>query len=41
MIHAIAVLVRARLLIARHTFWRGKLNRKLGLLALLALLAFG
>jgi ABC-2 type transport system permease protein len=41
MLHAIGVLVRARLLIARNSFWRGKLRRKIGLLALLALLAFG
>jgi ABC-2 type transport system permease protein len=41
MLHAIGVLVRARLLIARNTFWRGKLNRKIGLLALFAVLAFG
>jgi ABC-2 type transport system permease protein len=41
MIHAITVLIRARLLIARNTFWRGKIGRKIGLLALLALLAFG
>jgi ABC-2 type transport system permease protein len=40
MIHAIGVLIRARLLIARNTFWRGKLTRKIGALALLALLAF-
>src|SRR4051794_16166645 len=39
MIHAIGVLVRARLLIARNTFWRGKLRRKISILALLALLA--
>jgi ABC-2 type transport system permease protein len=40
MFHAIGVLVRARLLIARNTFWRGKLGRKIGLVALLAVLAF-
>jgi len=41
MIHAIGVLIRARLLIARNTFWRGKISRKIGVLALLALVAFG
>jgi ABC-2 type transport system permease protein len=41
MIHAITVLIRARLLIARNTFWRGKIGRKLGLLTLLVLVAFG
>jgi ABC-2 type transport system permease protein len=40
MIHAIGVLLRARLQIARNTFWRGKLSRKIGVVALLALLAF-
>ena len=39
MIHAIGVLARARLMIARNTFWRGKLIRKIGVLALLAVLA--
>jgi ABC-2 type transport system permease protein len=41
MFHAIGVLVRARLLIARNSFWRGKAARKIGLLALLVVLAFG
>src|SRR5262245_21143551 len=41
MVHAIGVLVRARLLIARNTFWRGKAGHKIRLLVLLALLAFG
>jgi ABC-2 type transport system permease protein len=40
MIHAIGVLLRARLQIARNTFWRGKLSHKIGVVALLALLAF-
>jgi ABC-2 type transport system permease protein len=39
--NAIIVIARARLLIARNTFWRGKLSRKIGLLSLLILLAFG
>ena len=39
--NAIIVITRARLLIARNTFWRGKLSRKIGLLALLMVLAFG
>src|SRR5436190_420931 len=41
MTHAIGVLIRARLLIARNTFWRGKISRKIGVLVLLALVAFG
>lgn len=40
MINAIGVLVRARLLIARNAFWRGKIGRKIMLLALAAGLAF-
>lgn len=39
-LHAIGVLVRARLLIARNTFWRGKIGGKIGLLFVLAFLGF-
>lgn len=41
MIHAIGVLVRARLQIARNTFWRGKIGRKIALMFLAVVLAFG
>jgi ABC-2 type transport system permease protein len=41
MFNAIVVLVRARLQILRNTFWRGRLVRKLGILALAALILFG
>lgn len=37
MLNAIWVLVRARLLIVRNTFWRGKLRRKIGIVLLLLL----
>ncbi len=40
MIQALSVLIRARLLIARNTFWRGKIWRKLGLTAVLCLIGF-
>src|SRR5215218_9876640 len=40
MLHAIGVLVRARLLIARNTFWRGKIGRKVLLIALAVGLVF-
>lgn len=40
MMHAIGVLVRARLLIARNTFWRGKIGRKVLLIALAVGLVF-
>lgn len=44
MLNAILVIARARLLIARNTFWRGKLGRKIMLvvaLALVGLAAYG
>jgi hypothetical protein len=44
MLHAIGVIVRARFLIARNTFWRGKISRKISLVVLalvLGFLAFG
>ena len=41
MIHAIGVLVRARLQIARNTFWRGKIGRKIALVLAAAALIFG
>lgn len=41
MLNALWVLVRARLQIARNTFWRGKLSSKLGLVALAALVTLG
>ncbi len=41
MLNAIGVLARARLQIARNTFWRGKLSGKLGLLFMLALVSAG
>lgn len=37
---AVQILLRARFLIARNTFWRGKLRRKLGIVMLLALAGF-
>jgi len=40
MIHAIGVLVRARLLIARNTFWRGKIGRKVLMVVLAVGLGF-
>ncbi len=40
MLNAILVLVRARLHIARNTFWRGKLRRKIGLVVLLTFAGF-
>jgi ABC-2 type transport system permease protein len=40
MLHAIRVLVRARLLIARNTFWRGKIGRKVLLIVLAVGLVF-
>jgi ABC-2 type transport system permease protein len=39
MLNAIWVLVRARLLIARNTFWRGKVRRKIGIGLLLLLVS--
>ncbi len=39
MLNAIRVLVRARLLIARNTFWRGKVRRKIGIGLLLLLVS--
>jgi ABC-2 type transport system permease protein len=41
MIHAVLVLIRARLLITRNTLWRGKLIRKIGLILLVALVGLG
>ena len=38
--HAIGVLVRARMLIARNTFWRGTIGRKVALVLLVVGLAF-
>ena len=34
MLHAVLVITRTRFLIARNTFWRGKIGRKIALLAL-------
>lgn len=39
MLNAIWVLARARLLIARNTFWRGKIGRKIAILVLLGVVA--
>jgi ABC-2 type transport system permease protein len=41
MLNAIGVLLRARLQIARNTFWRGKLVSKLGTVTLVLLACFG
>jgi ABC-2 type transport system permease protein len=41
MLNAILVIARARLLIARNTFWRGRLGRKIGIAVLLVVLCFG
>lgn len=41
MIQAVLVITRARLLIARNTFWRGKLGAKIGLVAVVALVGLG
>src|SRR5688500_14363999 len=41
MLNSINVLVRTRLLIARNTFWRGKIGRKIVLLVAAAGLCFG
>ncbi|HMQ30253.1 MAG TPA: hypothetical protein PKD53_05965 [Chloroflexaceae bacterium] len=41
MINALWVLVRARLQIARNSFWRSKLSSKLGLIAIAALVGLG
>lgn len=41
MVQALRVLVQARLQIARNTFWRGALRRKIGLIVLAFVLAFG
>lgn len=41
MLNAVFVIVRARLLIARNTFWRGKLGAKIGLVAVAALVGLG
>lgn len=41
MLHAILVIARARFLIVRNTFWRGRIGRKIGIMALLAALAAG
>ena len=40
MLNAILVLARARFLIARNTFWRGKLARQIGIIVLLIVLGF-
>ncbi|MBA3946383.1 MAG: hypothetical protein H0X37_17700 [Herpetosiphonaceae bacterium] len=40
LLSAVGVLVRAQLLIARNTFWRGKIGRKLLLVGAVALIAF-
>lgn len=41
MVNAVFVITRARLLIARNTFWRGKLSAKIGLIAAVALIGLG
>jgi ABC-2 type transport system permease protein len=41
MLNAILVIARARFLIARNTFWRGNIGRKIGISVLLIALGFG
>ncbi len=41
MLNAIFVIGRARFLIARNTFWRGKIGRKIGIVVLFVALGFG